>query len=289
MMNRGLTVSFLSANCVAARSLPWNRTAPCSGYFNFGIRNIDVIQQRSPALDTIILSACLVVGENSYCQTQWYGQHGPGEFGADILFTNIPVAPNETVTFSYLAVNDGHNDAVANEYRLSNYTLQFTTTLSANITTSLQNQLANEPGDVNVQEITNLIGNLLGRKFGTFLNFIAGLTSGLEGLFLDGCDGVVAGWAHAYTGAILCQGPATFTQTDTAYGQPDESLLGIPGLQCNMNQSQYQITWFIESGDSRKYFAQPGASFSNKAGQNAPYFLMHILYLFPLYIFLHLF
>jgi hypothetical protein len=57
-------------------------------------------------------------------------------------------------------------------------------------------------------------------------------------VFTEGCDGLVAGQAHAFTRSELCNGYHPFMQTDANFGTAVKDVL--PGI-CNSQVSQYSL------------------------------------------------
>jgi hypothetical protein len=229
------------------------RNETCTGYYNFGISNIDVIEQRSADKDTIYLSASLVVGEDTYTITKYYGKHGKGSFVPDILFQNIPVAGDQIAILAYLAINDGHGSIMGNEYTLGNNTL----TLAQNGYDNVQNQ----PQD----DILEILIEVIGMTFARIIRFLFSVVEEAIDLFTQGCDGWLAAGVHGFTGEQICSGSVTLSGDDTCNGAEDEELFGfIPGVVCNTQRSIYEISWFAEISDGLGNKTLPGAYF-NKA------------------------
>src|ERR1700685_1684612 len=98
-----------SLSIEAARRRPKRQaTGACSGYYNFALGDIDVIQQRSAKHDTVYISACIVVEYEQYCITKLYGAQGKATFNADLFFENIPIQDDQAAVFAYTIINDDH-------------------------------------------------------------------------------------------------------------------------------------------------------------------------------------
>jgi hypothetical protein len=259
----------------SANDCPLTDSNACSGYFNFGIANIDVVQQRSEKYDTIYLSACITVGATSYCQTMLYGKHGQGDISGDIFFSNILIDPDAIVVFAYLAVNQGHGSISDNEYSLSNNTR----TLSENA----YQQVVSDPNPS--PNVAQSIASLIGSTFVRVIEFLATIIEGIVDIFTEGCDGWVAGGLHGFTGQEICDGSVVLSQTDASTGDPDEKLFGfIPGVICSTQASLYEISWFAEVGNGTGTFTQPGYYFSGSSRAKMTSWFLGVVVLASLYI-----
>lgn len=256
-----LATSFAAASpFIAKRSqLPGplhERNATCTGYYNFGISNIDVIQQRSADKDTIYLSASLVVGDLTYTTTKYYGKHGKGSVVPNILFQNIPVASDQIAILAYIAINDGHGSIMTNEYTLGNNTLS----LAQKGYDNVQNQPQ--------ESIAQVIAEIIGMTFARVIKFLLSIVEEAVDLFTQGCDGWLAAGVHGFTGEQICTGSVTLSGSDTSSGAEDEELFGfIPGVVCNIKQSVYEISWFTEISDGLGNKTLPGAYFNKSSVQ----------------------
>jgi hypothetical protein len=95
---------------------------------------------------------------------------------------------------------------------------------------------------------------------GALVTFLGAIVPGIEEIVATGCDGWVAGQAHAFTGQILCNGSNPFDQTDTSFGVAGPGpILFFP--ICNSQLSEYDVKWFIEMGEAGNS-SQPGETFS---------------------------
>jgi hypothetical protein len=224
----------------------------CSGYYNFSIDLVNVVEQRSASHDTIYISACVAVGNQDYCFTKSYGEHGKGTFNPNILFKNIPVGDNEVSVFSYLIINDDHGSSLDIETNLGNATLSLA---QQGIT------FANLNNNTSVDEIlAQYIGNTFARIVGFVLNVIGGLVE----LLSSGCDGWLAAGIHGFRGEDICNSSMVDLQgTDSSPGAKDQELFGfIPGVVCNSNPSQYNVSWSASMSDGTGNRTLPGTVFS---------------------------
>jgi hypothetical protein len=242
-----------------ARKNVVQRQSSCSGYYNFGINLINIIQQRSSEHDTVYVSACVTAGGQDYCFTKLYGKHGKGTFNPNIYFQNIPVKDDEYAVFSYLIINDDHGKPIDIETSLSNGTLSL-----AQKGVSFASQYQSNP-------VGETIAQFIGATFARIIGFIVDVIGGFVDLFTQGCDGWLAAGVHGFTGADICNGSAAdLMGTDSSPGDQDETLFGfIPGIVCNTQPSEYDVTWLVNMSDGTGTSTLPGAVF-NKASRRGP-------------------
>ena len=228
------------------------RRSSCSGYYNFGINLINVVQQRSSKHDTVYVSACVAAGGKSYCFTKLYGKHGKGTFNPNIYFQNIPVKDYESAVFSYLIVNNGHGKPIDVETSLSNGTL------------SLAQQGVSYASQYQSNSVGETIAQFIGETFVRIVGFVVSIIGGFVDLFKEGCDGWLAAGVHGFRGMDICNGtPADLTGTDSSPGTQDEELFGfIPGVTCSTKSSEYDVTWVVNVSDGTGNHTQPGMVFS---------------------------
>ena len=219
------------------------------------ISDIDVIQQRSEKKDTIYISACIGISSQYYCFTRQYGAYSKGTFNSNITFQNIPLGDTQTAVFAYLIINAGHGSPHDIQYKLSNATLQL-------VQTGVNSLKSNT-----TQTIISILERVIGATFraivGTVINFVEGLVN----LFTQGCDGWLAAGVHGFTGQDVCSGNPSGNVTtrgvDPSSGTEDEKLFGfIPGVVCNIHQSEYEVKWSVEVSDGLGNRTVPGSGFS---------------------------
>lgn len=225
----------------------------CSGYYNFSIDLVNVVEQRSASYDTIYISACVATGNQDYCFIKSYGQHGKGTFNPNILFKNIPVGDNEVSVFSYLILNDDHGSSLDIETNLGNATLSLA---QRGITFGNFNN--------NNTSIDEILAQYIGDTFARIVGFVLNVVPGLVGLFSSGCDGWLAAGIHGFRGEDICNSSMVDLQgTDSSPGGEDQKLFGfIPGIICNTNPSQYDVNWSASMSDGTGNRTLPGTVFS---------------------------
>ena len=172
------------------------RRSSCSGYYNFGINLINVVQQRSADHDTVYVSACVTAGGQDYCFTKLYGKHGKGTFNPNIYFQNIPVKDDEYAVFSYLIINAGHGKPIDIETNLSNGTLSLA---QKGVLFASQYQ-GNSVGET--------IAQFIGATFARIIGFVIDIIGGFVDVFTQGCDGWLGAGVHGFSGADICNGSA---------------------------------------------------------------------------------
>src|SRR5271170_7625654 len=238
----------------AARRRPKRQTTTtgaCSGYYNFILGDIDVIQQRSAKHDTVYISACLVVEYDQYCVTKLYGAQGKGAFNADLLFQNIPIQDDQAAVFAYTIINDDHGKPIDIEMTLGNATLSLAKTGVENV---MQYQ---------TQPVSEVIAQFIGVTFSKVISLLINIFGGILDLFTEGCDGWLAAGVHGFRGADICSGGDLLNGTDVSLGVGDEELFGfIPGVICNSQPSQYDVAWDVVVSDGRGDRTLPGTYFS---------------------------
>jgi len=249
-----------SLSIEAARRRPKRQTTgACSGYYNFALGDIDVIQQRSAKHDTVYISACLVVEYEQYCITKLYGAQGKGTFNADLFFENIPIQDDQAAVFAYTIINDDHGTIMDIEATLGNATLELAKTGVENVM-----QYQEEP-------VSEVIAQFIGVTFSKVVGFIINIFGGILDLFTDGCDGWLAAGVHGFRGADICSGGDLLNGTDVSLGAGDEELFGfIPGVVCNSQPSQYSVAWEVVVSDGAGNRTLPGIYF-NMASRGTPW------------------
>lgn len=217
---------------VAKLSSPLPRQIPqqCSGLFDFALSNIDVIEQRSADKDTIYIGATIAVGNDTYGNiTNYYGNHGKGNFNADILFQNVPVASSDVAVFAYLIVNSSGSNKTTIEKALTDAVVKLAVkgvaiaagaTESESLTALIDSTIVDIAEDV-TEDI--LIGISL-TDFASFLGII-GVT--IAELITSNCDGFIGAAIHAYRGQDICSDGGLIVRVDINVGttQSDQELL----------------------------------------------------------------
>lgn len=245
------------------------RRSSCSGYYNFGINLINVVQQRSSKKDTVYVSACVAAGGQSYCFTKLYGKHGKGTFNPNINFQNIPVQDDESAVFSYLIINNGHGKPIDVETSLSNGTH------------SLAQQGISDAAQYQNTPVGETIAQFIGETFAKIVGFVVDIIGGFVDLFKEGCDGWLAAGVHGFRGIDICNGSAAdLTGTDSSPGTQDEELFGfIPGITCNSQQSEYDVTWIVSVSNGSGNHTLPGTVFSkaSRVGSSGSWWLKWVV------------
>jgi hypothetical protein len=213
----------------------------CSGTYNFGIGIVDVIHHRSLRKDTIYGSAAIEVSNGYFDNvTYFYGRFGNREFDAGILFENIPVSKNDTVTISYMFVNNGHKSAYQVEQEIENAVLMIASQ-GVQIASSVV-------GDSVAEDVGEVVGRIIGFVLADIVGWLIGIVGGtIEELVTEGCDGYLAGNYHVFSGADICNQVVPLSGVDMNEGMPDQKLFGfIPGLICSIHTSLYDVNWYVE-------------------------------------------
>lgn len=213
----------------------------CSGKYNFGIGMVDIIRHRSLKKDTIYGSAALMVSNGYHNNvTYFYGRYGNREFDADILFENVTVSENDTVTLSYVFVNNGHKPASQVGQEIGNAVIMIA---------SQGVQIAsNVIGDSVAEDVGAEVGRIIGFVLGEIVGWLTGIVGNtIVELVTEGCDGYLAGNYHVFSGADVCNQVVPLSGVDMNAGMPDQKLLGfIPGLICSIHKSLYNVSWYVE-------------------------------------------
>ena len=202
-------------------------TTPVAVY-SFTITSMQIVEPRSTFEDTDYVALSVVVGNNPpiTAPVQSMGNVGKGTYQVNLTIPNVPVGPNDAVSFTYSVVNSGYSSDV----------IEQAAEKAISIAASKVGQLALKA------LLTGLSGGLA-----FILNTVGGaafgwLTSEALGFLFPDCDGTVAGADHAYTGAQLAQqaaNGAAVSMNDYHLGTPSADLCGPT--------SEYYVTWEIST------------------------------------------
>jgi hypothetical protein len=235
---------------------PATPTGSCSGYYNFIISDIDILEQRSQKQDTVYISACIAIDSEFYCFTKLYGNHTKGTFNSNITFYNIPLGASQPAVFAYLIINDDHGNPLDIQYQLSNATLKLVQT---GVNSILQSNTV-------THTIESILETIIGKTFRAIIGAVLDLVGTLVSLFTTGCDGWLAAGVHGFTGSDVCAGGTGNVSTsgvDDSAGAEDPTLFGIiPGVVCNSQESEYTVTWRVDVSDGTGMKTLPGSVFS---------------------------
>jgi hypothetical protein len=202
-------------------------TTPVAVY-SFTISYIQIVEPRSTFQDTDYVSFSVVVGNNApiTAPVQSMGNVGKGTYQVNLTIPNVPVGPNDAVSFTYSVVNSGYSSDIVEQAAEKAIAVA-----------------ASKVGQLALKAIlTGVTGGL-----GSILSVVGSaafgwLTSEALGFLFPDCDGTVAGADHAYTGAQLAQqtaNGAAISLTDYHLGTASADLCGPT--------SEYYVTWSIST------------------------------------------
>jgi hypothetical protein len=202
-------------------------TTPVAVYY-FTIDSIQIVEPRSTFEDTDYVSLSIVVGNNPpiTAPVQSMGNLGKGTFPVGLTIPNVPVGPNDAVSFTYSVVNSGFSSDIVEQ----------AVEKAISIAASKVGQLALK---AILTGVTGGLGSILSVVGAAAFGWLTGEALGF--LFPD-CDGTVAGADHAYTGTQLAQQTANnsvLSVTDFHQGTNSPDLCGP--------NSQYYVTWSIST------------------------------------------
>lgn len=183
--------------------------------YNFNIDTVHIIEIASHWSDTIYISASLAIaGRPTLTGTRYYGDHSSGDYlSPGNFFANVPLGEEEVAVFSYVIVNNGHDQSELSQ-RLEQGLLTLGETAAAAV------------AKAGAEAAGALLGGELGTAavpiIGTALGALAGWLVETIGNFLFGdCDEIVATGVHVFKGSDLCAGllsSSSIVQSDYSQG-----------------------------------------------------------------------
>jgi hypothetical protein len=198
-----------------------------------GLDSFEITNTRSRHEDTDFVSVSVTVGTRPpQTQTRSLGDLNNGTFPLNMVFPNLQVWPNESVTLNYVMVNNGHQDPNAVEKGIEQ--------LSATLAQKAAAAAATAVGVAVGAALGASIGTAIVPLLGTALGALAGwVTSEFWGFIFADCDGPVAAAVHVLKGFEILA-----AQRHGGMVVRDEH----PGVDspagCGSN-SHYFVTWSV--------------------------------------------
>jgi hypothetical protein len=190
--------------------------------YNFNIDTVHVIEIASYGSDTIYISASLAIsGRPTLTGTRYYGDHTDGDYlSPGNFFADVPLADDEVAVFSYVIVNNGHDQSEIVQKMEDGLVLLGETAAKA---------LAKAGADAAGALIGGELGTAVVPLLGTALGALAGwLVDTIGHILFANCDEVVATGVHAFKGSDLCAGLQKSNSIVTYDYSKGNSICGDP-------------------------------------------------------------
>ncbi len=229
MINRKLLSAAVAFAALATVGLATNSRAQSEqpGVYTFTLTSFRIIDTRSLHNDTDFVSIAVAVGKNPpiTMPTKSMGDVNNGTHTVNLSIPNVPVGPNDTVTFSYSIVNTGFNKNSV-EHALQSATDAAAAKVAAAGGGALGGIISGGTGAG--------IGAIIGDKAGAWL------IGKLDTIIFANCDGTVAAADHAFMADALAKG----THNGAVLSGTDDNKGTNSSHGCGRN-SRYFVSWKV--------------------------------------------
>jgi hypothetical protein len=224
----------------------------CSGLYDIGIGDIDVVHQRSLHEDTIYIAATVAIGNTTYNMTKSYGKHGQGNFNANITFSNLYLTGSDVAVLSYAIINSSGDNITSIEENLLEATARSALKAVAIAASAVEEEnieaLILDTIEDTIQGTVEEA--VIGISLSDFVTWLGIIGLAIAEIIAGNCDGFLAAGLHAFNTSGLCQGGVD-QGVDSSKGVGDEKVLGfIPGILCSTTPSLYNVTWVAGEADN---------------------------------------
>ncbi|KAI9762645.1 MAG: hypothetical protein M4579_000263 [Chaenotheca gracillima] len=203
-------------------------------HYDFSVDKISCMEQRSRNSDTLhIATSVAVAGRPTITKSQHLGDHGIGFTFPDVALRNIPVEDGEIAVFTYIIINNGHDE----EGKIQK-------TLEEGANKLASNAASSEGKDIGaaIGAVLGLAVPVVGTLVGAYLGAVAQvLLTDLFGSILPNCDGPIASAAQVVPASDLNRRLSAGEQFGTTDTNP-----GVTSPHgCGANSS-YTTTWSVK-------------------------------------------
>ncbi len=209
--------------------------------YNFSVDTIACTTTRSAHTDTLWISVSVAIaGRDPIVKTKALGDHQEGFTFPGIPLTNIPVADDEIVVFTYVIINNGHSTEGEVHKLIESAATKIATTgadAAAKVIGDAAKTAAGAAIGALLGSVVPIVGTIVGAALGALSSFLLG---DLINVLNPNCDGPIGSSAMTIGGAEL--------RRILSSGQPWTRKDHNPGTDsaggCGAN-SDYSTTWSI--------------------------------------------